>query len=81
MQQNKLFFDSCVNLCIFLIALTILITPAHAYVNAIGGGLIFQLGYIIFIGCLTFVFLPFKNLFKFFKKKKEIENASNKDSN
>jgi len=45
--------------------------PAQAYIDAVGGGLIFQLGYIIFIGILAYIAMPFKKIIGIFKRKKD----------
>lgn len=42
---------------------------ADAYVHAVGGGLIFQIGYIIITGILIFATVPFKKISKWFRKK------------
>lgn len=45
-----------------------------SYIDAVGGGLIFQVGYLIFTGILIFLAVPLKNVANFFRKKKVEEN-------
>jgi len=52
--------------------------PAHAYIDAVGGGLIFQVGYIIFTGMLVFLALPFRKIASWFKRNKLEDNHSQK---
>lgn len=59
-----------------IIFLTALLFPnsAQAYINAVGGGLIFQVGYLVFTGILIFLAVPFKKVANFFRKKKFEDN-------
>jgi len=43
--------------------------PAHAYIDAVGGGLIFQIGYILFTGAMIMIAVPFKKITGYFKRK------------
>ena len=62
---------------LFLVLVLVLFFPnsAHAYIDAVGGGLIFQIGYVIFTGMLIFLAVPFKKIAAWFKRDK-VENHS-----
>lgn len=47
---------------------------AYAYIDAVGSGLIFQVGYVVFAGLLAFLTLPLRKIANFFRRKKGEDN-------
>ncbi len=60
--------SASLNVIIIVLLISICSSPAFAYIDAVGGGLVFQLGYIIITGLLVFMSGLFSRILKFLKR-------------